>query len=105
MSRASQVHQVPQIGLAQIGPVVSMTALNATPTSADDAAKRSSRAVVEPEVERAAESHQREGEQRGPRGGHVEVEDLLRQPLPGLDRRVAEGEHVDAGEREERDQR
>ena len=43
MSRASQVHQVPQIGLAQIGPVVSMTALNATPTSAEAAANRSSR--------------------------------------------------------------
>ena len=43
MSRASQVHQVPQIGLAQIGPVVSITTPNATPTSADDAAKRSSR--------------------------------------------------------------
>ena len=43
VSRASQVHQVPQIGLAQIGPVVSITALNTTPTSADAAANRSSR--------------------------------------------------------------
>ena len=43
VSRASQVHQVPQIGLAQIGPVVSMTALKATPTSAEAAANRSSR--------------------------------------------------------------
>ena len=43
VSRASQVHHVPQIGLAQMGPVVSMTALNTTPTSAEAAAKRSSR--------------------------------------------------------------
>jgi hypothetical protein len=43
VSLASHVHQVPHIGLAQMGPVVSMTALNATPTSADAAAKRSSR--------------------------------------------------------------
>ena len=41
VSRASQVHHVPQIGFAQIGPVVSITKENAVPTSALAAAKRS----------------------------------------------------------------
>src|SRR2546426_12669939 len=48
--RASQVHHVPQIGLPQMGPVVSTMAQKMVPTSADEAAKRSSRgALVERE--------------------------------------------------------
>src|SRR6185437_4502534 len=43
VSLASQVHQVPQIGFAQSGPVVSITQANAVPTSADAAANRSYR--------------------------------------------------------------
>jgi len=41
VSRASQVHHTPQIGRAQMGPVVSITMANAVPTSADAAANRS----------------------------------------------------------------
>ena len=54
--------------------------------------------VVQPEIERAGDSHQREGEQRAPGRRHVEVEDLLRQALARLHRREPEGQHVDPGE-------
>ena len=90
VSRASQVHQVPQIGLAQIGPVVSITALNTMPTSAELAANQIEPRVLQPEVEDADEPDQREGEQRAPGGRDVEVEDLLGQSLARLDRRVLE---------------
>src|SRR5579862_531184 len=41
VSRASQVHQIPHTGCAQIGPVISTTVLNAMPTSAADTASQS----------------------------------------------------------------
>ena len=44
--RASHVHQVPQIGLPQIGPVMSTTVVNSRPTSAELSAKRSSRSSL-----------------------------------------------------------
>ena len=43
VSLASQVHHVPQIGFPQIGPVVSTTVVNSSPTSADASATRSAR--------------------------------------------------------------
>ena len=43
VSRPSHVHHAPQMGLAQIGPVVSITPQNTVATSALAAAKRSSR--------------------------------------------------------------
>ena len=39
--RASHCHQTPQVGRPQIEPVTSMSAVNTTPTSAADDAKRS----------------------------------------------------------------
>src|ERR1043166_5048430 len=39
VSRASQVHQVPQMGFPQIGPVVSTIAANTVPTSAEASAE------------------------------------------------------------------
>src|SRR2546425_3768934 len=41
VSRASQVHQMPQTGLAQMGPVTRTTVKKATPTSAEDTASQS----------------------------------------------------------------
>src|SRR5947208_6266933 len=43
VSRASQVHHVPQIGFPQMGPVVSTMVANTVPTSADASANRSNR--------------------------------------------------------------
>src|ERR1019366_5631990 len=42
MSRASHAHHTPHVGFAQIEPITSVSPLNAVPTSADDAASRSS---------------------------------------------------------------
>jgi hypothetical protein len=41
VSRASQVHQMPQTGFAQIGPVIRTTVLKARPTSAAETASQS----------------------------------------------------------------
>ena len=46
VSRASQVHHVPQIGFPQMGPVVSTIVAKAVPTSADASANESSRASL-----------------------------------------------------------
>ena len=43
MRRASQAHQVPQIGLPQIAPVASVSAVNSTPTPAAARATASKR--------------------------------------------------------------
>ena len=41
VSRASQVHQVPQVGFPQIEPVAIVTPVKTTPTSAEACASRS----------------------------------------------------------------
>src|SRR5437667_4329749 len=45
VSRASQVHQIPQTGCAQIGPVTSTTVVNTNPTSAAETASQSQRSA------------------------------------------------------------
>ncbi len=58
---------------------------------------------MKPEIERAGNPHQRECEQRAPRGRHVQVKDLLRQSLPGLDRGVRQGQQIYPSQRDQRD--
>ena len=41
VSRASQVHQIPHTGLAQIGPVINTAVQKMMPISAQDSARRS----------------------------------------------------------------
>src|SRR5579859_894942 len=61
--------------------------------------------VFHQQVEDARQAYQAEREHRRPRGGNVDVEDLLRSPLQALDRREPDGAHVNPRQEHEPQQR
>ena len=100
--RASQVHQVPQIGFPQMGPVVSTTRTR-TRFRLLPKSQRSGRSAGRPTRDRGCwrdRSEPTAGE-RTPRRWRMDVEDLLSQSLPDLGRGKSLGEDHHDGQRQE----
>ena len=75
--RMSHVHQMPQTGRAQIGPVISTTVQKTTPTSAADQRDNVGRRLALDQIDERGYEIDEEQDERGPGRRHVVVENPL----------------------------
>ena len=95
MSRASQVHHVPQIGSGPDWPGGEHHRAERHAYLSRGSGKAVEPGILQPEVECAGHSNQGERQERAPGGRHVEVENLLGHALARFHRGVPQGKHID----------